>query len=121
MRFAIKRGAWRPLLALLGGTKRRSYVELTDEELTLSFGFLEETMPRSHVVQAREARWPVWGGVGWRMGPGTLGLIGALSGIVELELEPPHRTRVLWIPLDYHRVFISLEEPAAFLRALAQG
>ena len=121
MRFEIKRGAWRPLLALMGGTKTRSYVELTDEELTLRFGFLEETMPRSHVVQARAARWPAWGGVGWRIGPGTLGLIGALSGIVELELEPAHRTRVLWIPMDYRRVFISLVEPEAFLRALAHG
>jgi len=115
----MRLGAWRWLLALLGARRRSSYVDVDDETLTIRFGGLEAVIPRSDVVSAVRTRWPAIGGIGWRIGRSSLGLIGSLEGVVELGLGVKHKARVALIPMSYDRLFVSLEDPDGFVAALA--
>lgn len=121
MRYRIRRGIFRPLLTVLGGTAEGSYVDVGPAAVRFRFGFLfDEEIPRAELARVRRSRWPWYGGIGWRLGvPGVVGLIGSLDGIVEIELREPRRVRFLGIPLRCRRVFVSLEDPGGFLRELA--
>jgi hypothetical protein len=121
MRHAMKLGAWRPLLAVFGGTRPRSYVDVEPDTVTFRFGTFEARIPRADVSGASRAHWPVLGGIGWRIGPGVVALIGSLQNVVEVRLRQPHRVSVLWIPVKARRVFVSLEDPEAFLADLGPG
>jgi hypothetical protein len=118
MRHAMKLGASYPLLALFGGTRQRSYVEVEPETVTFRFGAFEARIPRSDVSGASPVPWPLLRGIGWRIGPGAVALIGSLQNVVEVRLRQPHRVRVLGIPVMARRVSVSLEQPAAFLSDL---
>lgn len=118
MRHDMKRGFWRPLLALLGGTRDVSYVEVEPDTVTFRFGSFEARIPRENVSGAARVRWPLLGGIGWRAGPGAVGLIGSRQNVVEVRLHQPHRVRVLWIPVKARSVYVSLENPEAFLADL---
>jgi hypothetical protein len=121
MRHAILRGAWRPLLALFGATRDRAHIDVGSERIEVCFGWFQADLPRGDLLSASRSRWPWYGGIGWRIGARTLALIGALRGVVELRLRAPHRTRIALIPLRYDRLFISLEDPEAFLADLGLG
>lgn len=114
----MKLGAWRPLLTVLGGTHHRSYVEVERDTVTFRFGAFEARIPRADVSGASRAHWPLLDGIGWRIGPGTVGLIGSLQNVVEVRLQQPHRMSVFLIPVKARRVFVSLEDPQAFLTDL---
>ncbi len=117
-RFPMQLDAWwRPLLLVGVATPDNSYLELTDDELSLHFGLLfNRTIHREQIESAAEADWPLWMGVGWRAGfGGRYGLIGSYQGIVELTLREPVRILNL---LNFTRIAVSLEEPKAFLQAL---
>lgn len=120
MRYRIRRGVLRPLIALLGGTEQGSYVDLDPDAVRVRFGPLfDQRIPRDQIGGARLSRWPWYGGIGWRLGTGgVVGLIGSLEGIVEIELRAPVRVRVAGIPWRCRRLFLSLEEPVAFLSEL---
>lgn len=122
MRYRIRRGALRPVLALFGGTEHGSYVDVGPMAVRFRFGPLfDEEIPRSELARARRARWPWYGGIGWRLSAGgVVGLIGALQGVVELELREPRRVRVIGIPWRCRRIFVSLEDPSAFLAELGR-
>jgi hypothetical protein len=118
MRHAMKLGALSPLLALFGGTRSRSYVEVEPDSVTFRFGIFEARIPRADVSGASPAHWPLIGGIGWRLGPGAVGLIGSLQNVVEVRLRQPHRVSLLLLPVNARRVFVSLEDPQAFLADL---
>lgn len=111
---------WQPLLLVGGGTQDGSYLELSDDALTVRFGWLfQRTIPRSDIEEAVPSRWPVWMGVGWRTDlRGLFGLIGSYRGVVELRLRAPIR---VWGMLTCRRLAVSLEEPEQFVAALAAG
>ena len=44
-----------------------------------------------------------------------------MKGIVEVRLRCPRPIRVLWVPFKMRRVFVSLEDPEAFLIELGAG
>ena len=59
--------------------------------------------------------------LGWNLvlvGTRALVVNGSWANMVELRLEPWHRTRLLLVPLRVPCVRLSLEEPDAFLAAL---
>ncbi len=118
MRHPMKLGVWRPLLALFGGTPSRSYVDVEPDIITFRFGGFEARVPRADISGATRTHWPILGGIGWRVGPGAVALIGARQNVVEVKLRHPHRMSVLLLPINARRVFISLEEPEAFLAEL---
>lgn len=120
MRYRIRRGIFRPLLTALGGTGEASYVDVGPTTVRFRFGLLfDEEVPRVALARVRRGRWPWYGGIGWRLGAGgAVGLIGSLDGVVEIELREPRRVRLLGIPWRCRRIFVSLEDPAGFLREL---
>ncbi len=122
-RFAIRRDPWWvPLLVLFGATRRRSYVVVDDEWVRVRFGFFAMRFPRERIVSARSVQGG-WGyGIGWHTNfVSALILNGSLAGLVELRLTPPEHRRLLLLPVRCSRLYVSLEQPDAFLRVLAEG
>ena len=64
-----------------------------------------------------DGRWTY--GIGWHTNF-TRALIvnGSLDGLIELSFDPPERARLLGIPIRCSRLYVSLADPADFLRAL---
>lgn len=121
-RFALRRDpVWRPLLLLFGGTAGGSFVELGPGTLRVRFGpGFDATIPRAEVAEAAPVRWPLLGGVGWRTNlRGAVALVGATRGVVRLRLVAPRRCRFFGVPLRCRELYVSLEEPDAFLALLS--
>jgi hypothetical protein len=115
-RYAIRRGAFAPLLAALGATARASFVEVTADAVRFRFGWgFDERLPRADLAAARRARWPWYRGIGWRLWPGCIGLIGSLSGVVEIALARPRRARVFGVPWTFRWIAVSFRDPDGFL------
>lgn len=121
-RFPIRRDPWwAPLLLLLGATPGRSCVELADDRLVARFGWLfHHGFPLADIEGAGRRSWPLLYGIGWRTNLfGVIGLIGSRGNVVEVRLR---RRRWIWmlLPLSCNRLAVSLEDPEAFLEALAR-
>jgi hypothetical protein len=122
MRFPILRSPlWGPLLALFGGTSGRSYVELASDKLVARFGWLfHRSFPLTDIEGCGRRSWPWLYGVGWRTNLiGVIGLIGSYQNVVEVRLK---RRRWIWmiLPLSCNRLAVTLEDPEAFLEAIAK-
>jgi hypothetical protein len=119
-RFAIKRSPlWRPLLGLFGATAASSWVEVEPDRLRARFGFYRLEIPRAEIAGAEPATWPFVAGIGWRGNfVSTLGLIGATSPVVRVRLRQKQRGRLLGLPLRFDNLYLSLEDPEGFIRAL---
>jgi hypothetical protein len=111
---------WRPLLALMGGRPSGSWVDVSGDVVRFRFGPLfDETIPRRQIARTAETSWPVMWGVGWKVARhGTIGLIGAREGLVELRLVEPQRVRVAGIPLRCRRIIVSVCDPLSLLADL---
>jgi hypothetical protein len=111
---------WLPLLASLGGRPSGSWVDVGGDIVRCRFGLLfDETIPREQIAGTGETSWPLMGGVGWRIARhGTVGLIGARKGLVELRLVEPRRVRVAGIPVRCRRIIVSVCDPLSFLADL---
>jgi hypothetical protein len=122
MRFAMRLDPWwRPLLWLVGVLPGNAYVALEGDTVRVRFGLFRYRVPRASVVGARRRD----GAKLWLMGIGVhgnlvnaLAINGSLGGMVELRLAPPRTFWVLLIPMRVSRLYLSLDEPDAFLRAL---
>jgi len=114
----MKIGVWSPILRLFAAKKNNSFAEFSGDILKVSYGTVVQNIPLDDIENANLSQWPWYGGVGWRVGPQTLGLIGALSGIVEIKLKKRRKTNVWYLPVKYNKIFISLQEPEAFLEML---
>src|SRR3954470_2780015 len=126
MRFPIRVDPWwYPVLALFGVSSSRSYVAVEDATVEVRFGFYRHRLRRDNVVAARRVRrswlYRLAAGIGWHT-DFVNGLVvnGSLGGLLELQLAAPERSRLLGIPIRFRRLWISLEQPDAFLRALVQ-
>jgi hypothetical protein len=96
-------------------------VEVEEDAVSFRLGAWRMRVPRADVADAAPARWPWYGGIGWRIGPGTVGLIGSLANVVRVNLSTPHRTRVVFIPVRTRRIFVSLDDPRAFIADLGRA
>ena len=111
---------WQPFVLVGGATRTNSYVEMDEGIVRIRYGLLfSREIPRSNIESAAPTDWPWYMGVGWR---GNLrdmvGLIGSYQGNVELRLGEPIRVMGF---MSCNRVVVSLEEPEAFLAAVAAG
>ncbi len=122
MRFPIRRDPlWAPLLALFGATPDRSYVELASDRLVARFGwFFHRSFNLTDIEGGGRRSWPWLYGVGWKGNiTSVVGLIGSYQNVVELRFK---RRRWIWmiLPVSFKRLAVSLEDPEAFLEALAK-
>lgn len=122
MRYDIAISApWRPLFSLFGFKARDSYVEIDDDALTFSFGTAHERVPLSRVSGARTRHWPLYYGLGAKLGPDRgVAYVGSTKGVLKIEFKQP-------VPMNVWGFFraskaecaiVSLEDPEGFTRAL---
>jgi hypothetical protein len=121
LRFSIRIDAiWRPFMLFIGATPSNSYVEIDGGTIRLRFGpGFNHTIALDNVVSAAPMSWSFFDGLGVRAGGQIVGLIGALGGVVELRLRDPVSLRFAGWPWAVSRVAFSLEDPAAFIAAVA--
>jgi hypothetical protein len=118
VRFAIRYGALRPLLALLGLGPRHSGLELDADRLRVRMGWgFSATVPRAQIRSAQPSEGLVGGiGVhGWR---GRWLVNGAANGLVLLAIEPPARAWVMGVPVKLTSLRVSVDAPDELLAAL---
>ena len=117
-RFAIRYGALRPLLSLLGLGPRHSGLELDGDRLRVRMGWaFSVALPRARIRSAERSEGAVGsiGVHGWR---GRWLVNGAVSGLVTLRVEPAARAWVIGVPVRLALLRVSVEDPDALLRAL---
>jgi hypothetical protein len=89
--------------------------------LVARFGWLfNYSFPLADIEGAGMRSWPLLYGIGWRSNLfGVIGLIGSRGNVVEVRLR---RGQWVWmvLPLPCNRLAVSLEDPEAFLEALAK-
>ena len=119
-RFAIRRSSWvAPLLVLFSATKDRSWAEVSSDAIRLQFGWHRLEVPRSDIRYVHRVRWPWYAGLGWRSNLRTVvGYVGSYEGVVEFAVDPPVKTRLVGIPINLERLYVSLEDPDGFLATL---
>jgi len=109
---------WRPALLGMGVTPSRSFVEVGDEDLNVSFGPFQYKFPIEAIEEAAISQWPVWAGVGARTNfRGTVGLIGTYVNVVKVTFKAPQQMRLL-LKTSCRNLYFSLEEPHAFMAAV---
>ena len=113
------RGRWWPLLIPFGVTQERAFVQVGERELRVCFGPLfDYRFPLEAVETVAPSRWPLWAGIGPRVDfRGTVAFVGAYENTVEVRFKERQRVRMV-VPLPCERLFLSLEDPEAFIAAL---
>ena len=113
------RGRWWPLLIPFGVTQERAFVQVGERELRVCFGPLfDYRFPLEAVETVAPSRWPLWAGIGPRVDfRGTVAFVGAYENTVEVRFKERQRLRMV-VPLPCERLFLSLEDPEAFIAAL---
>ena len=105
----------RPLLLVIGGTKRKTVVVVGEHDLELRFGWFEARIRYSEIESVDRASWPFIYGLGLRIAPKkTLGLVGTSKDCVAIQLSEGKELKVpfrLW----RERIVVSLEEPYTFI------
>jgi hypothetical protein len=115
--FAIS-PVWRPGLLLIGVTPKRSFIEVDDEELHVSFGPLKYHFPLDAIQDAALSHWPLWAGIGARTNfRGAVGLVGTYVNVVKVTFKEPQQLRLL-VRTTCKELFVSVEEPHALITAL---
>jgi hypothetical protein len=117
-RFAIRYGAFGPLLVAIGLGPGVSHVDLTEDTLVVTMGWgFRATVSRFAVEGARLSGGPVTGiGIhGWR---GRWLVNGAAGGLVTIDFAPTQQARMMGRKVKLDSLRVSLEEPERFLQAL---
>jgi hypothetical protein len=109
-------------MSILGMPRASSFVDIDRERgrLHVKAGvWFDEELPLGDIVAVRPSAWPWYGGYGVKLGPGggTVSVVGARDGIVEVTFAHAHTMRVL-LNVRRTKLRLSLEEPEEFMRAL---
>jgi hypothetical protein len=106
-----------------GVSSRRAYAQVHDGKLHVRFGpMFDEQIAVENIEEAAEARWPRWAGVGLRTNfRGTVGLISSYGKIVKLTFKEPIDVHLFVVPFKCRSLYVSLEDPDAFLKAIGKA
>jgi len=113
----------RVLLIPFGVTRQRAFVEIREDELHVRFGpVFDHRFPLSEIEEAVPAVWPFWAGIGPRANfGGAVGMVGAYANTVMMRFKTPQEVRLFVIPVSCQRLYVSLEDPEAFMAALVKA
>jgi hypothetical protein len=100
--------------------KERAYVDVTERDVHVLFApAFDERFPLSQIEEAVPAVWPIWAGIGPRTNfRGAVGIVGSYRNTVELRFKEAQEVRVVAMPVKCERLYISMEDPEAFIAAL---
>ncbi len=108
-----------PFLHAFGVTSESSYVELGDGVLEVGMGsWFHETIPLEEIAQIAPSDWPWWGGLGVKLIPHGVGVIGSLDNVVNVQLKGLREMRVL-ATVKASQLAISIADRDGFLAALS--
>lgn len=116
--FPIRFGMFRPLLWLMGAGPGSSAVEVDADRLRTRMGpHFRADVPLTSIRAVRPFTGLVGGiGVhGWR---GRWLVNGAARGVVEIDIDPPARARVLGVPVRLRTLQVSVESPEELIAVL---
>ena len=107
-------------MLFIAATADNSYVELSDDAVRLRFGaWFDRSFRRDLVTDAQQRAWPIINGLGIRAGGEVYGVVGSTEGVVELQLSERVPLPFWGFPWSARRIALSLEDPDAFIAALA--
>jgi hypothetical protein len=116
--FPFRYGFFRPLLSVLGMGPRFSTVALDGDHLRVRMGWcFRADVPLSSIKAVRPYRGMVYG-IGVHGTKGRWLVNGAARGIVEIDIHPPSRARVMGVPIRLRTLRISVESPEELMAAL---
>lgn len=116
--FHIRYGLFRPLLSVLALGPAFSRAEVDDERLRVRMGWaFQADIPRASITAARPHTGFV-GGIGVHGGRKRWLVNGGIRGIVDIDVDPPARGRVLGLPAKVRRLQLSVTEPDTLIAAL---
>lgn len=112
-----------PFLRGFGVRRGNSYVELKGGALTIRMGcWFNETVPLGEIASMAPSEWPWWGGFGVRLAPRQgVAVVASTQGVVNIGLKRPRRMSILIVPRNAENLWVSLEDPDGFLRALSEA
>lgn len=116
----MRYGVFRPLLSILGAGPRWSRVEVDADRLRARMGWMfQADVPLSSIMGARRFKGLVGGiGVhGWR---GTWLVNGGVRGVVNIDIDPPARARVLGVPVRLKTLQVGVQSPEELIAALSR-
>ena len=119
----IRLGVFGPFLRLIKVKSDNAYVELRDEGLFISFGYIEAEVPYANMASVKIDRWPVLGGVGLRVwSDQTMGYIGALGSAVWIALKEAQTLKAGpgSMSLDRRNVALTMVDDEGLLKALEE-
>ncbi len=120
-RFPIRFTGANRTMGLIGLTRPRCYVEVGADRIRVRMGWaFAAEIPRSSVRSATNDHDRVlgWGVHGWR---GKWLVNGSSSGIVRMEIDPPHGARVLGFPIRLGVLRVSVDQPEQLIQELTAG
>ncbi len=121
MSYALRFGFWKPLLVVCGLGSRRSWADIDPEVLHVRMGWaFRAHIDRPSIVRA-VADSDQWAGIGVHGWRGRWLVNGAVSGIITIEIDPPSKARVMGVPIRLHTLYVSFDDPEAFLAGLARS
>lgn len=120
-RFGFRFGVWRWVLILLGLGPRASWIELGAASLDVRMGWaFRAGIPRVAITAVRRDG-DKWWGVGVHGGRGRWLVNGSVRSIVAVDVDPPVRARVVGVPVTLRTLYLSVDDPDAFVAAAAAG
>jgi hypothetical protein len=112
-----------PLLTVAGAPPSTARIEIENDQLHVQMGWFwfRATVPFRSIVHARRSA-NAWFSVGIHT-DGMRGWIvnGSPHGMVHLTIEPPAVGRFAGLPIQISNLWLSLEDPDAFIAALAEA
>jgi hypothetical protein len=108
-----------PLGWVTGIWPRHCYLTVDAEAVTVAMGWaFRGRVPRRAVASAEATHVGPWAGIGVHGWRGTWVVNGALHQMVEIRLSTPVRARAVGVPVRLRRLFVSVDDPGALIRAL---
>jgi hypothetical protein len=109
----------KPLLMAMGMAPAQSGIEVTPEELRVQMGWaFRATIPICDVRHAKRSVPALilgWGVHGWA---GRWLVNGSRKGVVQIEIDPAARGRVMGVPVRLATLLVSVVEPEKFIETV---
>lgn len=124
MRFAISYTSVFTALAVVTGTgPAQSGVNVEADRIDVRMGWaFRASIPRSSVTEVEQVdRIPPLYGFGVHGWGGRWAVNGSQRGAVRVTIDPPADARVVFVPVKLRELYLSLEEPEAFVVAAGRS
>ena len=122
MRFAMKitdNFLLEPVLHTFGVKPETSYFEIDGGKLEVRMGiWFHESFALDNIARIAPSDWPWWGGLGVKLHHHGVGVVGTTDGVVNVQLKAEQKVNVI-VTASCSQLWLSVEEPEGFLRALA--